>query len=160
MKILVAIQTVASKCPGHLQPGFESKLVDHKDLIETKFAPAIALVKVLQITDSKPFVTAYTSLLEARWQNADAMQQVLTLLDVTKDVAVTRLNMFRAAAAGGGGLTVSFWFPRPSSFDCLLPLPRAPVRVLFMLNCPRVILCGCDLSGSGGAEAAALETVA
>lgn len=89
-----------------LQPGFESKLVDHKQLIETKFAPAIALVKVLQITDSKAFVTAYSSLLEARWQNADAMQQALAVLDVTKDVAVTRLNMFRAAAAGGGGLVV------------------------------------------------------
>lgn len=89
-----------------VQPGFASKLVDHKELIEAKFGPAIALVKVLQITDSKAFVTAYGSLLEARWQNADAMQQALALLDVTKDVAVTRLNMFRAAIAGGGSLTV------------------------------------------------------
>ena len=65
-------------------------------------------MKVLQITDSKAFVTAYSSLLEARWQNADAMQQALAVLDVTKDVAVTRLNMFRAAAAGGGGLAVRY----------------------------------------------------
>lgn len=115
-----------------MQAGFEGKLADHKELIESKFAPAIALVKVLQITDSKAFVTAYGSLLEARWQNADAMQQALALLDVTKDVAVTRLNMFRAAAAGGVGLTVCSWFvflSKSAHDSCCMSLKCMYVRM-------------------------------
>lgn len=85
-----------------LQAGFEEKLASHKQLIDTKMGPVITLVKVLQITDSKAFVTTYSQLLEQRYQTPDAMQQLLTLLDISKDVAVARVNMFRALGNSGG----------------------------------------------------------
>jgi hypothetical protein len=85
-----------------LQDGFEEKLASHKQLIETKMSPVITLVKVLQINDSKAFVTNYSQLLEQRYQTPEAMQQLLALLDISKDVAVARVNMFRALGNSGG----------------------------------------------------------
>jgi hypothetical protein len=82
--------------------GYEEKLSTHKELIETKMSAAITLVKVLQITDSKAFVTTYGQLLEQRMQSPEAMQQCLALLDISKDVAVTRINMFRSMGHAGG----------------------------------------------------------
>lgn len=85
-----------------LQVGYEAKLASHKELIESKMSAAITLVKVLQITDSKTFVTTYGQLLEHRMQTPDAMQQCLALLDISKDVAVARINMFRSLGNAGG----------------------------------------------------------
>lgn len=85
-----------------MQDGYADKLAAHKELIEAKMSAAVTLVKVLQITDSKAFVTTYGQLLEQRHQNPEAMQRCLALLDISKDVAVTRLNMFRSLGNAGG----------------------------------------------------------
>jgi hypothetical protein len=97
------------------QEGYEEKLAAHKELIETKMSAAITLVKVLQITDSKAFVTTYGQLLDQRMQNPEAMQQCLALLDISKDVAVARINMFRSMGNAGGLAGVCPLTPRHAS---------------------------------------------
>lgn len=85
-----------------MQKGYEAKLAAHKELIEAKMSAAVTLVKVLQITDNKQFVTTYSQLLEQPLQNPEAVQQCLALLDISKDVSVTRINMFRSLGNASG----------------------------------------------------------
>jgi hypothetical protein len=67
----------------------------HRDSVNEKMQPVITLVKVMQITDDRAFVTSYQQLLEQRFQTIAQMQQVLAVVDVSKDAVAARLNLFK-----------------------------------------------------------------
>lgn len=67
----------------------------HRDTVDEKMQPVITLVKVMQITDDRAFVTSYQQLLEQRFQTIAQMQQVLAVVDMSKDAVAARLHLFK-----------------------------------------------------------------
>lgn len=84
------------------QDAAKESMRHHKEAVEEKMQPVVTLIKVLQITDDRAFVGTYQQLLQQKYQNAEAMQQLLNLLDLSKESAAARLAVFRGPGGSSG----------------------------------------------------------
>ena len=71
----------------------------HAATVADKMQPIITLVKVLQIREDGPFVQSYQALLEPRLLTVPHMQQLLLVVDASKDSVAARLHLLKYRGA-------------------------------------------------------------